>query len=116
LAPANQLHLGRVTNTRIVLRHFGDYPSRMPKRKAKVKEQPIEPVKTYSALPIIFGVTGLAGVAVLIRLIFVRSYNYDEISHAHMAWLLSIGQVPYRDFAANHFPFFWITLWPLMKV
>lgn len=60
--------------------------------------------------------TGLLGLVLLTRLVFVRSYNYDELSHAHMAWLVSVGEVPYRDFAANHFPFFWILLSPLMRV
>ena len=62
------------------------------------------------------GLTGLSGVGVLIWLIFASNYNYDELSHAHMAWLVSIGEVPYRDFAANHFPFLWILLTPLMWV
>ncbi len=61
------------------------------------------------------GLIGLIGLGMLVRLMWVRSYNYDELSHAHLAWLVSIGQVPYRDFAANHFPFFWILLWPVMR-
>ena len=62
------------------------------------------------------GLAGLLGVGVLIWFIFDHSYNYDELSHAHMAWLVSVGEVPYRDFAANHFPFLWILLSPLMWV
>ena len=62
------------------------------------------------------GFAGLLGVVLLIRLVLVRSYNYDELSHAHMAWLVSVGNVPYRDFAANHFPFLWILMSPLMRV
>jgi len=61
-------------------------------------------------------ISGLIGLIVLVRLIFVRAYDYDEISHAHMAWLVSIGEKPYQDFAANHFPFFWIIMSPLMRV
>jgi len=52
----------------------------------------------------------------LVRLMWVRSYNYDEFSHAHLAWLVSVGEVPYRDFAANHLPFFWILLAPLIRL
>jgi hypothetical protein len=58
----------------------------------------------------------LLGLLVLIRFAFIRTYNYDELSHAHMTWLVSIGEVPYRDFAINHFPFFWMLACPLMKV
>jgi hypothetical protein len=59
---------------------------------------------------------GLLGLGTLVRLVFIRSYNYDELSHAHLTWLVSIGEVPYRDFAANHFPFLWILLSPVMWV
>jgi hypothetical protein len=61
-------------------------------------------------------VAGLLAFGLLIRLIFVRDYNHDEIQHAHLSWLVSIGQVPYRDFAVNHFPFLWILMAPLMRV
>ncbi len=60
--------------------------------------------------------TGLLALSLLIRLIFVRVYDYDEIQHAHLAWLVSVGQVPYRDFADNHFPFLWILVAPLMRI
>jgi hypothetical protein len=49
---------------------------------------------------------GLLAFGLLVRLIFVRNYDPDEIQHAHLAWLVFMGQVPYRDFAVNHFPFF----------
>ena len=58
---------------------------------------------------------GLAGIATLIKLVWLRSYDYDELSHAHMVWLVSKGDKPYRDFAMNHFPFFWLALSPLMR-
>lgn len=44
-----------------------------------------------------------------------RYLDYDEISHAHMAWLVARGAVPYEDFAMNHFPFFWLALAPLAR-
>jgi hypothetical protein len=59
---------------------------------------------------------GLLGLAILIRLVFVRNYDYDELFHAHMTWLVSVGEVPYRDFATTHFPFYWILLSPLIRV
>ncbi len=74
------------------------------------------PVPAPALRNALLAVAGLIGLIILIRLIFVRSYDYDEISHAHMAWLVSIGEVPYKDFAANHFPFFWIIMSPLMRL
>ncbi|HZM70930.1 MAG TPA: hypothetical protein VFB95_11270, partial [Candidatus Cryosericum sp.] len=64
----------------------------------------------------VFTLGGLIGLLSLVRLSLVRSWNYDELSHAHAAWLVSLGAVPYRDFAANHFPFFWMVLAPLVRV
>ncbi len=64
----------------------------------------------------LLAVAGLMGAAMLVHLACVRNYDYDEISHAHMAWLLSTGEKPYQDFAANHFPFFWIAISPLMRL
>lgn len=62
-----------------------------------------------------FVVAGLIWLAVLFWLPVARSWNYDELSHAHMAWLLSVGEVPYRDFTINHFPFFWIPVAALLR-
>lgn len=45
-----------------------------------------------------------------------RPFTYDEAAHAHMAWLLDHGQTPYRDFAANHLPFFWMGLRPAVRL
>ena len=63
---------------------------------------------------VLLAAAGLTGAVLLIWLASVCNYDYDEISHAHMAWLVSVGEKPYRDFAANHFPFFWIAMSPLM--
>jgi hypothetical protein len=65
---------------------------------------------------VVLAVTALIGVGLLIRLSLVRSYAYDELAHAHMSWLVSVGEVPYRDFAANHFPFLWMLMSPLLRV
>jgi hypothetical protein len=56
----------------------------------------------------------LVGLFIGIRLVLLRSYNYDEISHAHTAWLISSDEVPYRQFAMNHLPFFRTILSPLL--
>jgi hypothetical protein len=41
-------------------------------------------------------------------------YNHDEIEHLHAAWLMSIGQLPYRDFLEQHHPVLWILFQPLV--
>jgi len=40
--------------------------------------------------------------------------DHDETEHLHSAWLVSQGDVPYRDFAENHNPPLWSLLAPLL--
>jgi hypothetical protein len=42
-----------------------------------------------------------------------RHIDPDESQHLHVAWLLSQGQVPYRDFWEHHLPFFHYAMAPL---
>jgi len=42
------------------------------------------------------------------------SYNHDEIQHLHAAWLISAGQLPYRDFLENHHPTLWFLAAPII--
>ena len=39
-----------------------------------------------------------------IRLGLYKKYNIDEFTYAHAGWLISKGQLPYRDFFCHHFP------------
>jgi dolichyl-phosphate-mannose-protein mannosyltransferase len=53
--------------------------------------------------------------AVLLRVgvIANRHIDPDESQHLHVAWLLSQGHVPYRDFWEHHLPFFHYAMAPL---
>ena len=42
------------------------------------------------------------------------SYNHDEIEHLHAAWLISIGQLPFRDFLEQHHPTIWFFASPIV--
>src|SRR5690242_208766 len=58
----------------------------------------------------------LAAIAALLvarlPLIAVRVFDNDELEHAHAAWSVSRGLVPYRDFFEHHTPWFHFTLAP----
>ncbi len=41
-------------------------------------------------------------------------FNHDEIEHLHAAWLISIGQLPFRDFLEQHHPTLWFLAAPLV--
>ncbi|MBI4678201.1 MAG: hypothetical protein HY748_11520 [Elusimicrobia bacterium] len=42
--------------------------------------------------------------------------DYDEYEHAHSAWAVSQGLVPYEDFHQVHPPFFWFAFSPVMRL
>lgn len=42
--------------------------------------------------------------------------NPDEFEHLHAAWLVSLGQLPFRDFFEHHSPLIWYLLSPLTKI
>jgi hypothetical protein len=60
------------------------------------------------------GVVALGGFGVqALRLALHKAFSIDEFQYAHAAWLVSRGQVPYRDFFEVHFPLVYQVLAPL---
>jgi hypothetical protein len=57
-----------------------------------------------------------AAFCALVVLAATLPLDYDEILHAHSAWLVSQKLVPYTDFLALHPPFFWFLFAPLLKI
>ncbi len=43
-----------------------------------------------------------------------RSFDPDEFQHLQMAWLVAIGQVPYRDFFEHHTPLYHFAIAPFL--
>lgn len=48
--------------------------------------------------------------------VFVRPMDHDEVEHLHCAWLVSRGQVPFRDFWQHHSPMIYLAFAPLMRL
>src|SRR3982750_2848015 len=44
-----------------------------------------------------------------------RFFDPDEFEHAHAAWLMSKGVVPYRDFFEHHTPWYYYVLRPFFN-
>jgi hypothetical protein len=42
------------------------------------------------------------------------SYNHDEIEHLHASWMISSGQLPFRDFLEQHHPTLWFFAAPVV--
>jgi 4-amino-4-deoxy-L-arabinose transferase-like glycosyltransferase len=61
----------------------------------------------------------LAAIVVLlvarIPLIPVRAFDNDELEHAHAAWSVFRGLVPYRDFFEHHTPWYYFGLSPFFR-
>ena len=55
----------------------------------------------------------LVGLVVVVVLLYVRfaviaQVNHDEVEHAHAAFKVLSGKIPYRDFYQNHWPAYWL--------
>ncbi len=57
-----------------------------------------------------WGVIGLIGVWHC----WFAAYDHDEIEHLHASWLISVGQLPYRDFLEQHHPTLWFLAAPIV--
>lgn len=51
-----------------------------------------------------------------VQLARFKHFSIDEFQYAHAAWLVSAGQVPYRDFFEVHFPLVYQVLAPVFLV
>lgn len=58
-------------------------------------------------------ILAIAIVFLIVGLSFSRYLVPDEFEHLHAAWLVSQGQVPYKDFFEHHTPLLWYLLAPI---
>ncbi|MBN8465037.1 hypothetical protein JYJ95_00825 [Corallococcus exiguus] len=68
-----------------------------------------EPRALRWGLGVVLGVLALQAS----RLALHKAFSIDEFQYAHAAWLMSHGQMPYRDFFEVHFPLVYQLLTPL---
>jgi hypothetical protein len=45
-----------------------------------------------------------------------RFFDYDEIYHAHVSWLIAQRDRPFHDFLASHSPLPWYAVAPLWRI
>jgi hypothetical protein len=45
-----------------------------------------------------------------IRFTFLVGVDHDEVEHAHVAYRILSGELPYRDFYQNHWPTYWLVV------
>src|SRR5216683_7821192 len=57
-----------------------------------------------------WGVIGLIGVWHC----WFAAYDHDEIEHLHASWLISSGELPFRDFLEQHHPTLWFLAAPIV--
>lgn len=61
-------------------------------------------------------ILGLDCIGLILTLIFSVTINVDELEHLRASWLISLGDIPYRDFWEHHHPLMWFLFAPLMKI
>jgi hypothetical protein len=54
--------------------------------------------------------------ATLVRIALTSGIDSDESEHLHVAYVISRGVMPYRDFDQNHGPFLWMLTAPLLRI
>jgi len=59
-----------------------------------------------AVLALIVTVLGL----LFIRFAFLVGVDHDEVEHAHVAFRILSGELPYRDFYQNHWPAYWLVV------
>src|SRR5215831_17348989 len=50
-----------------------------------------------------------------IPLLASRLFDPDELEHAHAAWSVFKGMLPYKDFFEHHTPWYYYVLFPFFK-
>jgi hypothetical protein len=64
----------------------------------------------------VFLLVAIAGLLLArLALIPVRVFDPDEFEHAHAAWSVFKGQLPYRDFFEHHTPWYYFALSPFFR-
>ena len=90
-------------------------PSKLNKLSQYWKKQ----LSTFDDAAVIrlFKIFSLAAtLAICYATVFSGLQIVDEYEHLHASWLVSIGQVPYRDFLEHHHPLLWYLSAPILSV
>lgn len=74
----------------------------------ELRHAPTGRVALYAVLTTLI----LASYGLRLWLLKVRQFDPDEFGHLHVAWLVSQGELPYRDFFEHHTPWFHFSLAP----
>jgi hypothetical protein len=57
---------------------------------------------------LLLAVATVVFVLMYFRFVFLVGVNHDEVEHAHAAFRMLSGEMPYRDFYQNHWPAHWL--------
>jgi hypothetical protein len=54
-------------------------------------------------------------IVLLARTAWVRDFDPDEFQHLEMAWLIAVGEIPYKEFFEHHVPLYHFLISPLLS-
>lgn len=72
--------------------------------------------KKQKLIRTLWSLIGLNFVFVIWTLLNSSILIWDDIEHLRVAYFISLGDVPYKDFFEHHHPLLWYFLWPLIKI
>ncbi|MBN2575610.1 MAG: glycosyltransferase family 39 protein [Deltaproteobacteria bacterium] len=72
-----------------------------------------QPGKDYSLHFVLLATVGFF--LARLPIIPIRSFDPDEFQHAHAAWCVWKGMLPYKDFFEHHTPWYYYTLSPFFR-
>ena len=79
------------------------------------ENMPIQSISRSKILPVLWGLITINLLFLLYELFFSSTMICDDIEHLRVAYYISLGDVPYRDFFEHHHPLLWYVLLPLIK-
>ena len=65
---------------------------------------------------ILFAILLFDFIGILLTLVFNSTAMADEFEHLRASYLVSLGNVPYRDFFEHHHPLLWFTFAPIIGI
>lgn len=60
--------------------------------------------------------SGIALLIICYATVYSGFQMVDEFEHLHASWLVSVGQIPYKDFLEHHNPLLWYLSAPFMRL
>jgi hypothetical protein len=76
----------------------------------------MESAKKVNPTTLTYFVVGVVAIVFFPLLLSALMFDFDEVQHAHVIWLIGQGQRPFIDFCENHLPLAWYAFLPITSM